>query len=32
MRALRERVHSHTVFDWASALLLAACRRMEHVA
>ncbi|HYE86818.1 MAG TPA: trehalose-6-phosphate synthase, partial [Vicinamibacterales bacterium] len=32
MRALRERVHSHTVFDWAAALLLAACRRMETVA
>jgi trehalose 6-phosphate synthase len=30
MRALRERVGSHTVFDWASALLLAACR-MEPV-
>ena len=32
MRALRERVGSHTVFDWANALLLAACRRMEPVA
>jgi trehalose 6-phosphate synthase len=32
MRALRERVSSHTVFDWASALLLAASRRMESVA
>ena len=30
MRALRERVFSHTVFDWANALLLAACR-MEPV-
>jgi trehalose-6-phosphate synthase len=30
MRALRERVGSHTVFDWASALLLAAYR-MEPV-
>jgi trehalose 6-phosphate synthase len=30
MRALRERVSSHTVFDWANALLLAACR-MEPV-
>ena len=30
MRALRERVASHTVFDWANALLLAACR-MEPV-
>jgi trehalose 6-phosphate synthase len=30
MRALRERVHSHTVFDWANALLLAACK-MEPV-
>jgi trehalose 6-phosphate synthase len=30
MRALRERVGSHTVFDWAGALLLAA-RRMEPV-
>jgi trehalose 6-phosphate synthase len=30
MRALRERVGSHTVFDWANALLLAACR-MEVV-
>ncbi|HYB93824.1 MAG TPA: trehalose-6-phosphate synthase [Vicinamibacterales bacterium] len=30
MRALRERVHQHTVFDWANALLLAACR-MEPV-
>jgi trehalose 6-phosphate synthase len=30
MRALRERVGSHTVFDWANALLLAACR-MEPV-
>src|SRR6478736_2730411 len=28
MRALRERVNSHTVFDWAGALLMAACRRM----
>ena len=26
MRAMRERVASHTVFDWANALLLAACR------
>ena len=26
MRALRERVASHTVFDWANALLTAACR------
>jgi trehalose-6-phosphate synthase len=26
MRALRERVASHTVFDWANSLLLAACR------
>jgi len=32
MRALRERVFSHTVYDWAGALLLAACRRMETVA
>jgi trehalose 6-phosphate synthase len=32
MRALRERVNSHTVFDWAGALLMAACRRMETVA
>ena len=32
MRAMRERVSSHTVFDWAGALLLAACRRMETVA
>jgi trehalose 6-phosphate synthase len=32
MRAMRERVHAHTVFDWAAALLLAACRRMEPVA
>ena len=31
MRALRERVGSHTVFDWANALLLAATRRMEPV-
>ena len=31
MRALRERVGSHTVFDWANALLMAACRRMEPV-
>ena len=30
MRALRERVGSHTVFDWANELLLAACR-MEVV-
>ena len=30
MRALRERVNSHTVYDWASALLLAAYR-MEPV-
>lgn len=30
MRSLRERVGSHTVFDWASALLLAAYR-MEPV-
>jgi len=32
MRALRERVNSHTVFDWAAALLTAASRRMESVA
>ena len=32
MRALRERVHSHTVFDWANSLLTAASRRMESVA
>jgi trehalose 6-phosphate synthase len=32
MRALRERVNSHTVFDWASSLLTAASRRMESVA
>jgi trehalose 6-phosphate synthase len=31
MRALRERVGSHTVFDWANALLSAASRRMEPV-
>jgi trehalose-6-phosphate synthase len=31
MRALRDRVASHTVFDWAAALLTAACR-MEAVA
>lgn len=30
MRALRAQVASHTVFDWANALLLAACR-MEPV-
>jgi trehalose 6-phosphate synthase len=30
MRALRERVSSHTVYDWAAALLQAACR-MEAV-
>ena len=30
MRGLRQRVSSHTVFDWANALLLAACR-MEPV-
>ena len=30
MRALRERVASHTVFDWANSLLMAACR-METV-
>jgi trehalose 6-phosphate synthase len=30
MRALRERVASHTVFDWANSLLMAACR-MEPV-
>jgi trehalose 6-phosphate synthase len=30
MRALRERVASHTVFDWAAALLTAASR-MEAV-
>jgi len=30
MRALRSHVASHTVFDWANALLLAACR-MEPV-
>jgi trehalose 6-phosphate synthase len=30
MRALRERVATHTVFDWANSLLLAACR-MESV-
>jgi trehalose 6-phosphate synthase len=30
MRALRERVYSHTVFDWANALLVAACK-MEPV-
>jgi trehalose 6-phosphate synthase len=30
MRALRERVATHTVFDWANSLLLAACR-MEPV-
>ena len=30
MRALRERVATHTVFDWAGALLQAACR-MEAV-
>ena len=29
MRALRARVGSHTVFDWANALLSAAVRRME---
>jgi trehalose 6-phosphate synthase len=32
MRALRAHVSSHTVFDWAGALLVAACRRMETVA
>jgi trehalose-6-phosphate synthase len=32
MRALRAHVSSHTVFDWAAALLVAACRRMETVA
>ena len=32
MRSLRERVNSHTVFDWANALLSAAVRRMELVA
>jgi trehalose 6-phosphate synthase len=32
MRALRERVHSHTVFDWANSLLTAASRRMETFA
>ena len=31
MRALRARVGSHTVFDWANSLLTAACRRMEPV-
>jgi trehalose 6-phosphate synthase len=31
MRALRERVASHTVFDWAGELLTAASRRMEPV-
>jgi len=31
MRALRERVATHTVFDWANALLSAACHRMELV-
>jgi trehalose 6-phosphate synthase len=32
MRALRERVASHTVFDWANSLLTAAAnRRMELV-
>jgi trehalose-6-phosphate synthase len=31
MRALRNRVFSHTVFDWAAALL-AAASRMEAVA
>ncbi len=30
MRALRQRVSSHTVYDWANALLLAACQ-MEPV-
>jgi trehalose-6-phosphate synthase len=30
MRALRQRVNSNTVFDWASSLLLAACQ-MEPV-
>ncbi len=30
MRALRDRVASHTVFDWAAALLTAASR-MEAV-
>jgi len=30
MRALRQRVSTHTVFDWAGALLLAACQ-MEPV-
>jgi trehalose 6-phosphate synthase len=30
MRAMRERVGSHTVFDWAGALLMAACK-MEPV-
>ena len=30
MRALRQRVASHTVFDWANALLMAACK-MEPV-
>jgi trehalose 6-phosphate synthase len=31
MRALRARVGSHTVFDWANELLSAAVRRMELV-
>jgi trehalose 6-phosphate synthase len=31
MRAMRARVGAHTVFDWANALLTAACRRMEPV-
>jgi hypothetical protein len=30
MRALRQRVHTNTVFDWASSLLLAA-GQMEPV-
>ncbi|HUQ87519.1 MAG TPA: trehalose-6-phosphate synthase [Vicinamibacterales bacterium] len=32
MRALRERVNTHTVFDWANSLLTAASHRMESVA
>jgi trehalose 6-phosphate synthase len=30
MRAMRQRVQTHTVFDWASSLLQAACQ-MEPV-
>ena len=31
MRAMRARVGSHTVFDWASSLLTAASRTLEPV-